>query len=295
MIFIGEIAAFSAALLWSVNAIVLTEAVKRVGPFNVNIGRLFFASLFLLLTIIIFSLDVNIHFQQVLYLILSGIIGLVIGDYGMLKSYEIIGPRLGMLMMSFVPSMSVILGYYVLDEVLTVSQIVGILITSCGLAIVILQKKVSVEKFHFSFKGGMYGLLASGGQAIGLIFAKEAFNYGELNEFVAAFIRIFFSLILLIFLGRIWGYSKNPIRVFKNDLNGLKLIIWGAILGPYLGITASLIAVAHTHVGIASTLMGTVPILMLPISKYYYKEKLSLKSIIGTILAFSGIALIFLV
>lgn len=294
MIFLGELAAMSAALLWSVNAVVLTEAVNKVGSFNVNIGRLFFASIFLLFTILLFSLSFNIYWQQYFYLILSGIIGLVIGDYGMLKSYEIIGPRLGMLLMAFVPSISVVLAYFFLDEVLEFSQIIGIIITSFGLALVILQKKAVTEKFHFTLKGGFYGILAAAGQAVGLVYAKEAFNFGELNEFVAAFIRIVFSLALLLILGRIFGFSKNPIRVFKNDKKGLKLIIWGAILGPYLGITSSLIAVANTHVGIASTLMATVPLLMLPISIFYYKEKLSLFSIVGTIIAVTGIAVLFL-
>ncbi|PIQ08770.1 MAG: hypothetical protein COW71_10035 [Ignavibacteriales bacterium CG18_big_fil_WC_8_21_14_2_50_31_20] len=294
MIFLGEIAALFAAILWSVNAIVLSEALNKVGSFNVNIGRLFFASIFLLFTIIIFSLPYNLYWQQYLYLILSGIIGLVIGDLGMLKSYQLIGPRLGMLMMSFVPSISVILAFLFLDEVLTTNQILGIIITSIGLAIVILQKKPISEKFHFTIEGGFYGLIAAVGQAVGLIFAKEAFNFAELNEFVAAFIRIVFSLILLILLGRFLGISKNPIRVFKNDKSALKLIIWGAILGPFLGITASLIAISNTNVGIASTLMATVPILMLPISKFYYKEELTLFSILGTVFAVFGIAVIFL-
>ena len=201
MIFFGEFAALLAALLWSVNAIVLSEALNKVGSFNVNIGRLFFASIFLLITIVIFSLPFNLYWQQYFYLILSGIIGLVIGDLGMLKSYQLIGPRLGMLMMSFVPSISVILAFLFLDEVLTTNQILGIIITSIGLAIVILQKKPISEKFHFTIEGGFYGLIAAVGQAVGLIFAKEAFNFAELNEFVAAFIRIVFSLILLILLG----------------------------------------------------------------------------------------------
>lgn len=294
MFLIGEIAAFSAALLWSVNAIVLTEAVGRAGTFNVNIGRLFFASLFLLLTIMLFSLSFQIYWQQYFYLILSGIIGLVIGDLGMLKSYELIGPRLTMLMMSFVPSISVILAYFYLDEILTIHQLIGIIITSVGLALVVLQRRVKTEKFHFTLLGGFYGFVAAAGQAVGLVFAKEAFNFGDLNEFVAAFVRIIFSLIILIILGRVLGFSRNPIRVFNKDRKALNLIIWGAILGPYLGITASLIAVANTQVGIASTLMGTVPLLMLPISKFYYKEKLSNISIVGTIFAVIGIAVIFL-
>jgi len=212
----------------------------------------------------------------------------------MLKSYKLIGPRLGMLLMSFVPSISVILAYIFLNEMLTITQIIGIAITSTGLGIVVLQKKKVSEKFHFTLKGSFYGMIAAFGQAVGLIFAKEAFNFAELNEFVAAFVRILFSLILLVLLGRFLGLSKNPIRVFKNDKSALKLIIWGAILGPFLGITASLIAISNTNVGIASTLMATVPILMLPISKFYYKEELTLFSILGTVFAVLGIAVIFL-
>jgi len=294
MIFIGEIAALFAAVLWSVNAIVLSEALLRVGSFNVNIGRLFSASVFLLTTILLFSLPFDLFWQQYFYLILSGIIGLVIGDLGMLKAYQLIGARLGMLVMSFVPSISVILAFVFLDEVLTGFQILGITITSIGLAVVVLQKKDVNEKFHFTPKGGIYALIAAFGQAVGLIFAKEAFNFAPMNEFVATFVRIIFSLVLLIILGRVLGVAKNPIRVFKNDKTAFKLIIWGGILGPYLGITASLIAISNTNVGIASTLMATVPILMLPISKFYYKEKLSLFSIWGTIISVFGIGVIFL-
>lgn len=294
MFLLGEISATFAALLWSVNAIVLSEAVIKVGSFNVNIGRLFFALIFLLITILLMNSSFYILWKQYYYLILSGIIGLVIGDYGMLKSYEIIGPRLGMLMMSFVPPISVVLAYIFLGEILSEIQIIGIFITSIGIVVVVLQKKVKTDRFHFTLKGGIYGLIAAVGQAVGLIFVKEAFNLGELDEFVAAFIRIFFSLILLILIGRVFGLSKNSIRVFKNDRKAFKLIIWGALLGPYLGITSSLVAVANTQVGIASTLMATVPVMMLPISKFYYKERLSTLSIVGTLIAVIGIAILFL-
>lgn len=294
MIFLGEIAATFAALLWAVNAVVLSEAVSKVGSFNVNIGRLFFASILLLITIVLLNSSFNLFWQQYYYLILSGIIGLVIGDYGMLKSYEIIGPRLGMLMMSLVTPISVVLAFLFLDEILSVLQIVGISITILGIAIVVLQKKAKTDSFHFTLKGGVYGLIASVGQAVGLILAKEAFNIGELDEFVAAFVRIFFSLLFLIVIGRVMGFSKNSIRVFKKDKKALKLIIMGAFLGPYLGITASLVAIANTHVGIASTLIATVPVIMLPVSRFYYKEKLSTISIIGTIIAVIGITILFL-
>ena len=78
----------------------------------------------------------------------------------------------------------------------------------------------------------------------------------------------------------------------KKD--ALRYIIIGSIIGPFLGITFSLIAIAYTYVGIASTLMATVPIVMLPIIIFYYKEKLSAISFIGAFVAVLGIAILFL-
>lgn len=294
MIFLGELAALGAALLWSVNAVVLTTATNRVGSFAVNIGRLFFSSIFLILTIPLLSGSFDLSLMQYILLIISGIIGLIIGDTAMLKSYEEIGPRLGMLMMASVPPMSAILAFFFLGEILSVIAITGIALTVIGIGIVIIQKKSQGEKYHFTMKGIIYGLVSSAGQAVGLIIAKEAFIIGDLNELVAAFIRIFFSLVLLILLGRLTGRAKNPVRVFREDKIALKNTIWGAILGPYLGITASLIAINYAKVGIASTLMATVPVLMLPISKFYYKEQLTPASIFGALIAVIGVTIIFL-
>ncbi len=86
----------------------------------------------------------------------------------------------------------------------------------------------------------------------------------------------------------------NPIQMISNNKNSLKLLFSGSFIGPYLGITLSFIAVTNAEVGIASTIMSTTPIIMLPMARYFYKEKLNLKSIIGAIIAVIGVALLFL-
>ena len=67
----------------------------------------------------------------------------------------------------------------------------------------------------------------------------------------------------------------------------------GSVFGPFLGISFSLIAVKHTKVGIAATIMALVPILMLPLVRFIYEEKLTWRAIIGAFLAFVGVALLF--
>ncbi len=293
MIVLGELAALFAAILWAFNSIVLTNISSYMGTVNANLARLIFASFFLLITVIIIGAPMEISGYQYTHLITSGIIGLIFGDTFMLKSYVMVGPRIGMLMMSLAPPISAVLAYFFLQEELTILTIIGICVTLVGVGIVILDKKQS-NIFGFSALGIFYGFLAAAGQAIGLIFAKNAFNAGELNEFSATLVRLASSTLLMYVVALAAGKAKNLFRKLKNDRYALKNSILASILGPYLGITLSMVAIVYTKVGIASTLMATVPVLMLPISKYYYKETLTWQGIVGAFIAVIGVALLFI-
>jgi drug/metabolite transporter (DMT)-like permease len=84
------------------------------------------------------------------------------------------------------------------------------------------------------------------------------------------------------------------VKLYRHDHKSLWLTIAGGVLGPFFGITFSLIAVKNTDVGVASTLMATVPILMLPLVHFVYKEKISTRAILGSVLSVAGIAILFL-
>ncbi|MCF8241732.1 MAG: DMT family transporter [Melioribacteraceae bacterium] len=295
MIFIGEIAALSAALFWAANSIVLTEATIRIGSVAVNISRMFMASILLLLTTLLVGASFDISDRQLIYLVISGVLGLIIGDTALFKSFQLIGPRLGMLLMSLAPPIAALLAFIFLDEYLSVWGVVGIFVTVIGVSLVVLERNPNRNTgSHFNFKGIVFGIIAATGQATGLIFAKQAFNESPLNEFTVSFIRLFSATVLMYIIFRSMGKFKNPVRMFKNDPYALKHTIAASILGPYLGITASMIAINNTYVGIASTLMATVPIVMLPMVRFYYKEKLSPTAIFGAVIAVAGISILFL-
>ena len=295
MVYLGEIAALAAAVLWSGTSIAFTEASVRVGSMVVNVTRLIFATLFLALTILAFGVDLSVSAEQIFYLVLSGFAGLVFGDTFLFKSFEHIGARLSMLFMSLAPPIAALLAFIFLGEEISIWGAVGIVVTIAGIAIVVLQREeVPSSEYKISRIGILYAVLGAVGQGVGLIFAKLAFNVADLNGFVAAEIRIVTAAIILIPLVIFSGRFQNLFKVYRNNLPALKFTIVGAILGPFLGITFSLIAVANTFVGIAATLMATVPIIMLPIVRVYYKEKLTWKSIAGACMAGLGIAILFL-
>jgi drug/metabolite transporter (DMT)-like permease len=295
MNYIGEISALSTAVLWSATSLFFSEASQKVGSLQVNIMRLLLATIYLAITIIVLNLSLNLSFMQILNLTISGIIGLIFGDTYLFKAFQHIGPRISMLVMSLAPAIAAILAYFFLGEGISWLGIAGIIITLSGISIVVLQREEHpTSKYKISKIGILYAFFGAVGQGVGLIFAKLAFNEGEIHSFVATFIRIFSSVIILLPLSIMSRKFQNPIRVFAKDKKAFGFTTAGSICGPYLGITLSLVAISNTSIGIAATLMAIVPILLLPMVKIFYKEKLSWKSITGAFISVGGIAVLFL-
>ena len=292
---LGELAALITAILWSMTSIAFSEASIRVGAMYVNVTRLFFAVAFLSVTIFIISAPINLSINQIGFLIVSGFIGLIFGDTFLFKAYRSIGARLSMLVMSSAPAIAALLAFFFLNEKISIVGILGIVITIVGIAIVVLQREEKpTSKYKVDYTGIFYAFLGSIGQAVGLIFAKFAFNEGEINGFVATFVRVLSALLILYPAAHFTKRYITPIKVFKENRKGLSFTVLGSVIGPFLGITFSLISISNTKVGIASTIMATVPILMLPIVRFYYKEKLSWFSILGAFIAVTGTAILFL-
>ena len=292
---IGEISALLTACVWSVSSIMFAGAIRRIGSVQVNVVRLVIAAILLYITMIVAGLPLALSFKQYLYLSISGFIGLVFGDTFLFKSFHVNGARISMLIMSLAPAISAILAYLILGELLSVWGIAGIVVTTAGIALVVASNQTGEDaRVKLTRSGLLYGFLGALGQGAGLVFARLAFVEGDINGFVATFIRIAASIVILLPLTLATGRIKNPIAAFWKDKRALMLTIGGAIFGPYLGITFSLIAIMYTKVGIAATLIATVPILMLPLVRFIYKEKLTWHAIAGACVAVGGVAILFL-
>jgi len=295
MPFLGEISALITALLWAFTSIIFTEASLRIGSVQLNINRLIVALTFLTITVFVFGLNYNLAQEQYLFLAISGLVGLAIGDGFLFKSFQTIGARFSMLIMSLVPGIAALLGYFFLNESLSFQTIIGMIITVGGVSIVVLEKNNGNNaRFKMTKIGFFYGFMGAVCQAGGLILAKEAFNIGEINGFVATFVRILTSVLFMLPFLLIIGRYKNPVKLYRKDLKSLALTVAGSVVGPFLGITFSLIAISNTKVGIASTLMSTTPILLLPIIRILYKERIPFLGIVGAVVAVLGVAVLFL-
>jgi drug/metabolite transporter (DMT)-like permease len=295
MAYLGEISALITAFLWSGTSIAFTAASTRIGSLQLNINRMLMALILLSLTIIIGDINYSISYSQVYYLVLSGIAGLVLGDTFLFKAFQYIGARVGMIIMAFVPAISTILALIFLDETISLAGMLGMAITLSGIYVVIIEKKeIHHAKVRTNKLGLFYGFLGALGQASGLVLAKFAFVEGNINGFVATFVRISSSVVIMLLAALVVRRYRNPVKIYSKDTRALAATLIGTILGPFLGITFSLISIEYTKVGIATTLMAMVPVIMLPLVKFYYKEKLNWRAVSGAVLAVSGVAILFL-
>lgn len=294
MPYLGELSALFTALLWSVSSFIFTSVSIRLGAIQLNLWRMLLACVFIFITALIFHFDYTVSLNQIIFLAISGIIGLVLGDTFLFKAFSTIGPRVSMLIMALNPGIAAILAFIFLNENLSLFGILGIIITISGISIVILEKESNTKtRFAITKAGLLYAFLGAVGQGIQLIFAKIANIESDINPFVATFIRIFAAIIVL---APVLLFKKPERKAARVPIE--KKIYWfiiiGSIMGPYLGITFSYIAIVHSKIGIASTLMTTSPIMMLPLTYFIYKEKLGWKAIIGAFIAVAGVSVLFL-
>ncbi|PIE32884.1 EamA family transporter [candidate division KSB3 bacterium] len=297
MPFLGEFSALATAALWATSSFLIASVAAKVGSVQANIGRMFVSLVFFLIAIYVFHLPLDLSAKQFTFLVLSALVGIVFGDTFLFKAFQQVGARVSMLIMSIAPAIAAILAYIFLGETLSWFGIFGILITLLGIAIVVLEKKsTGCDRFGRVTTSGLicafFGALGQGG---GVVLVKVAFLDGPINGIVAAGIRIAAALLLFVPLMVPLKQFHNPLPIVRQGKKIILFLVISSFFGTFLGVTLSQLAVAYAKVGIASTLIATSPVLMLPIARIVFKEDLSWKASGGAFLAVGGVAILFLV
>jgi drug/metabolite transporter (DMT)-like permease len=298
----GEIAGVLTAVFWTITSLAFESAGKKVGSLSVNLIRLVIAFFFIGIYSwfargFFFPTDATLF--QWKWLALSGIIGFVIGDLLLFQAFVVVGARIAMLMMALAPPFAALLGWWILDEVLSPMSWLGMVITMCGIIIVILKREKTEEngkivkriKSSHSITGILLALGGALGQAAGLVISKK--GMGEYDAFSASQIRVLTGMvgfIILFFFMKRWPKVWQAVK----HKPAMKRITLGAFFGPFLGVSFSLLAVQNTQAGIAATLMAISPVLIILPAILIFKEKVNSKEILGAVIAVGGVVLFFL-
>jgi len=316
--FVGEFAALLAAFFWAAATLMFGRIGKHLSPVVLNLVKGVIAITLLLLTLL-FQLRSADAFPalprlSVIALVLSGALGIGLGDTAYFAAINALGARRALLLETLAPPIAAVLAWIFLSEQLSLRAIAGISITLMGVAWVISERTPGSQK-QVTLAGLQVALLATFCQAGGAVLSRGALAETTVSPLWSSLIRLGAGLLfmgLLVLLRP--QYLTNEVKITNGmdssvdssislRVEGKKILqqlrsprLLGAItlasfFATYLGIWLQQISLKYAAAGIAQALLATSPLFVLPMAALS-GEGLSQRSVLGVVVALGGVWLL---
>lgn len=271
---LGEFSALSAAILWALASIAFAEIGRHTSAIHLNLIKGFLASLMMVAVLIIghllgSSLSLSTITAISPYgwglLIISGIIGIGVGDTAYFGCLKRIGPQKGLMLESTAPLFAVLLAMLLYEEYLGPFSWLGILLTTAGTVAVVRFSK-GAPHFGNSLTGISLGLGAAFAQATGIVLSRMALDGESIEPLAGGLIRLVAGIAPLLALDLVtsrsdtgFGPLNSLLHLSRKQL--LPKLLCAVVGGTFLAIWLQQLAVKHTGAGIAQALLATCPLI----------------------------------
>lgn len=323
--FVGEFIALGVAVSWTATALFAEVASKRMGSLPLNTLRMTMSLLLLALTLWLLMGTPWPRFADGstwLWLALSGVVGYVIGDYCLMQGYIYIGSRFGQLFMTLSAPTAALMGRLLLGERMGWLAILGMVVTLSGIAISILSKRDGDEHLRLSLppRGIFFAAVAGICQGLGLVLSKIGLQHYDAAmlqagvsqqvvpdgallpvpllfsmPFAATMIRASVGLAgffgLLVVFNKDW---RSKLSHAVRDRKAMWCLLGATVFGPFIGVSASLLATEYTATGIAQTLFALTPVLIIAPSVWLFRQRVTPREVLGAVISVAGVSLFFL-
>lgn len=304
MTYLGELISIGVAFSWTATALLSEAGSKRLGNLTLNVLRMALALFF---SIVMFwvvmgsPLPSGGSAEAYGWMLLSGLVGYVIGDFCLFQCYIIIGSRYGQLFMTLAPLAAAWMAWITLGQEMNAMSIAAMLITLTGIGLSVLGRgehhKLSLK---LPLNGVLYAIGAAVCQGVGLVLSKIGMDHYDTTAIPAWLIPFsanFFRCIAGIIGFTLLLYVRDglaPLHEALHDGKGMTMAVATTIFGPFVGVGFSLMAVQYTSAGIASTLMALTPIIIILPSYWLFHQPITWRAVVGAALSVIGVSLFFM-
>ena len=291
------LASFLAALFFALNATCANHSVRASGPVRANIGRLIIATL--ALGLFAHTLGNGFSSASVPWFVLSGVIGMGLGDLGVYGALPLLGSRITVLMTQCIAApLAALAEWWWLGTRLTLAQVGWGVLILVGVAIAITPSRANPPKVRVRPLGFLLGFVAACGQGFGAVVSRKGVNVAEAAGEVAhnatfgltsAYQRILAGLVFVILwfvalrlLRRLPAAPPPDSAVRRN--RGWWMLANG-LAGPVLGVGCYQWALATTPSGIVLPIAALAPLLSIPIAHFLEGDRAHFRAILGGFVA----------
>ena len=292
---IGYSLAIGAAAIWSAVALSATRVVRYFGSYNYNLLRL--------LGIIVFFFPYvyinwkSLYFNQSIFsaIILSSIIGIIIGDTFLFVCLKRLGPRRQALLFSMQIPFTIILAEIFLQTLPSTTELICCALIFSGILIAIQFNRTIPDDDLENIQGNKYtGLFAGIGlalcQSIGIILMKPALQ--TTDPIIVSYLRVIVAAIIM--FGSLFFIKNNQLWEKMKNIKVTLFSIFLGFMGMGVGMTMLIYALKYGNPGVISTLSSTMPIMIIPILWIVTKNYAGHLAVVGATLTCVGAGIIFL-
>jgi drug/metabolite transporter (DMT)-like permease len=141
-------------------------------------------------------------------------------------------------------------------------------------------------------RGILFACLSTLMQSMAFVFSSQGVS-GEFSPFSATLIRLSIGTIGVWMVIASQRKIRSTLATFNHDSALFGQLTIAAISGPVIAGSLILLSFQLIPVGVTTTLSHTTAIIMIPLSYFFFKERITSRAIIGTIVAIVGIAIMF--
>ena len=289
--------ALAAALLWAVSSLISVTPSRHLGAFAYSRWRM------ACVTVMLSSMAwfnggwSTMQWEYASVMMLSGVIGIFIGDTALFACFNRIGPRRGGLLFACHAVFSALLGIWLFGETLEGWKLVGSVAVFTGVAIAILfgQRPSNERQQHWEGNHGslvfaiVLGLTAALCQSLGAIIAKPVMQTA-VDPIAASAVRMASALSAHSLLRLSGAQIARPLQPINWRI--LRQVALNGLLAMAIGMTLILYALRNGDVGMVALLSSTSPIMILPLLWLHTRQRPLATAWIGAVIAVLGTMMI---
>jgi drug/metabolite transporter (DMT)-like permease len=289
----GQAACLAAALLWAVAVTLFRRPIEVHGARTINTGKCLLAAVLQGLTVLLLGQAGALTaapLRSTALIVLSGLIGLVLGDTALFGAVARIGVHRTLLLQTLAPVFAAVVALAWQGEVLTDRQMAGTVLVLAGIALVVAPQRGAGRVNSGLAAGFTLAVIAAFGQGAGVVLAKEGMQ--EYPYIAASFLRLAAAAAGLFLLEALMGRSGRLVHLARDGAAMIRSVP-ATLLGTYLALFLMMAGIALAPASaVATVLLGTSPVFSLFLEAAVEKKRITARGAIGTLLAVAGVGVL---